>query len=306
MPKEIKLPQWGMNMNDGTVIKWLKSIGDDVIKGDELVEIESTKVNAAVEASESGKLGRIDIQEGALVPVGTVLGLILNEGEKIEDFPSTVKNNKEENVLSSVNQSEAKPEIKFIASPRARNLAKKLNIELINIIGTGPSGRITEEDVKSYQDTSKPAQHSEFLILNESIPNTGIRQIIADRMYESSQNPQVTLNTTACIDNLLKVQKKLVSEWRKEKIRPQINDLLIKIVSNTLEKHIKLNSHYLDQTLNIWENINIGVAMAVKDGLVVPVINNTESKDNLEISKEIRNFSKKICELSDFHHMMKN
>jgi pyruvate dehydrogenase E2 component (dihydrolipoamide acetyltransferase) len=296
VPKEIKLPQWGMNMNDGTVIKWLKSIGDDVIKGDELVEIESTKVNAAVEASESGKLGRIDIQEGALVPVGTVLGLILNEGEKIEDFPSTVKNNKEENVLSSANQSEAKPEIKFIASPRARNLAKKLNIELINIIGTGPSGRITEEDVKSYQDTSKPVQHSEFLILNESIPNTGIRQIIADRMYESSQNPQVTLNTTACIDNLLKVQKKLVSEWRKEKIRPQINDLLIKIVSNTLEKHIKLNSHYLDQTLNIWENINIGVAMAVKDGLVVPVINNTESKDNLEISKEIRNFSKKIKE----------
>ena len=96
MPKEIKLPQWGMNMNDGTVIKWLKSIGDDVKKGDELVEIESTKVNAAVEASESGKLGRIDIQEGALVPVGTVLGLILNEGEKIEDFPSSVKNNKEE------------------------------------------------------------------------------------------------------------------------------------------------------------------------------------------------------------------
>ena len=297
MPKEIKLPQWGMNMNDGTVIKWLKSIGDDVKKGDELVEIESTKVNAAVEASESGKLGRIDIQEGALVPVGTVLGLILNEGEKIEDFPSSLKNNKEEITFSSLlNQSESKPQIKFIASPRARNLAKKLNIELVNIIGTGPSGRITEEDVKSYQDTSKPVQNSEFLILSESIPNTGIRQIIADRMYESSQNPQVTLNTTACIDNLLKAQKQLVSEWRKEKIRPQINDLLVKIVSNTLEKHIKLNSHFLDQTLNIWENINIGVAMAVKDGLVVPVINNTELKDNLEISKEIRNFSKKIKE----------
>ena len=297
MPKEIKLPQWGMNMNDGTVIKWLKSIGDDVVKGDELVEIESTKVNAAVEASESGKLGRIDIQEGTLVPVGTVLGIILNKGEKIEDVPSAVKNKEEENVISSsLNQAEAKPEIKFIASPRARNLAKKLNIELVNIIGTGPSGRITEEDVKSYQDTSKRVQNSEFLILSESIPNTGIRQIIADRMYESSQNPQVTLNTTACIDNLLKVQKQLVSEWRKEKIRPQINDLLVKIVSNTLEKHIKLNSHYLDKTLNIWENINIGVAMAVKDGLVVPVINNTELKDNLEISKEIRNFSKKIKE----------
>ena len=76
MPKEIKLPQWGMNMNDGTVVKWLKSIGEDVSKGDDLVEIESTKVNAAVEATEAGKLGRIDIKEGDLVPVGTVLGMI--------------------------------------------------------------------------------------------------------------------------------------------------------------------------------------------------------------------------------------
>tara|TARA_B110000438_G_scaffold185805_1_gene177478 strand:+ start:21552 stop:22715 length:1164 start_codon:yes stop_codon:yes gene_type:complete len=296
MPKEIKLPQWGMNMNDGTVIKWLKSIGDDVAKGDELVEIESTKVNAAVEAPESGKLGRIDIEEGSLVPVGTVLGIILNDGEKIEDFPSPTLNKNEEKKENSISLSSKKTEVKFIASPRARNLAKKLNIELANIIGTGPSGRITEEDVKVYQDTPKPIKSSDSLILSESIPNTGIRQIIAKRMYESSQNPQVTLNTTACIDNLLNIQKQLVSEWRKEKIRPQINDLLVKIVSNTLEKHIKLNSHYLDNTLNIWKNINIGVAMAVKDGLVVPVVNNTESKNNLEISKEIRSFAKKIKE----------
>jgi len=84
MSKEIKLPQWGMNMNDGTVIKWLKSIGDDIAKGDELVEIESTKVNAAVEASESGKLGRIDVEEGILVPVGTVLGIILMMVKKLK------------------------------------------------------------------------------------------------------------------------------------------------------------------------------------------------------------------------------
>jgi pyruvate dehydrogenase E2 component (dihydrolipoamide acetyltransferase) len=296
MPKEIKLPQWGMNMNDGTVIKWLKSIGDDVVKGDELVEIESTKVNAAVEASETGKLGRIDIEEGTLVPVGTVLGIILHDGEKIEDVPPPTQNKNEENKENLISSSSNKSEVKFIASPRARNLAKNLNIELVNITGTGPSGRITEEDVKSYQETPKPIKTSDSLILRESIPNTGIRQIIADRMYESSQNPQVTLNTTACVDNLLKLQKDLVSEWRKEKIRPQINDLLVKIVSNTLEKHIRLNSHYLNNSLNIWKNINIGVAMAVKEGLVVPVINNTETKNNLEISKEIRGFSKKIKE----------
>ena len=97
MPKEIKLPQWGMNMNDGTVVKWLKSIGEDVSKGDDLVEIESTKVNAAVEATEAGKLGRIDIKEGDLVPVGTVLGMILLEGESESDIPDKLIDNKEEN-----------------------------------------------------------------------------------------------------------------------------------------------------------------------------------------------------------------
>ena len=89
MPIEIKLPQWGMNMNDGTVIKWLKTVGDKITKDEPLVEIESTKVSSAVEAMEDGILGRIDVEEGALVPVGTVLGLILLEGEKIEDFPET-------------------------------------------------------------------------------------------------------------------------------------------------------------------------------------------------------------------------
>ena len=114
MPKEIKLPQWGMNMNDGTVIKWLKSIGDDVAKGDELVEIESTKVNAAVEAPEAGKLGRIDIEEGSLVPVGTVLGIILNDGEKIEDVPPPTLNKNEEKKENLISLSSKKTEVKFI------------------------------------------------------------------------------------------------------------------------------------------------------------------------------------------------
>ena len=90
MPIEIKLPQWGMNMNDGTVIKWLKTVGDKITKDEPLVEIESTKVSSAVEAIEDGILGRINVEEGVLVPVGAVLGLILLEGEKIEDFPETI------------------------------------------------------------------------------------------------------------------------------------------------------------------------------------------------------------------------
>ena len=296
MPREINLPQWGMAMNDGTVVKWLKNVGDQINKGDELVEIESTKVNASIEAPDGGILGRIDVDEGNLVPVGTVLGLILFDGEKSEDFP--VKETQEKNESSqSIEKSQSinvKSNKKIIASPRARNLAKKLNIDLSNVLGTGPSGRITEEDVSSFSEDSTPKIENDNFAIKESIKNTGIRQIIANRMYQSAQNPQVTLNTVACVDNLSKLQKALISDWRKDKIRPQINDLLVKIVSDTLLSHPKINAHYTEETLNIIENINIGVAMAVKDGLVVPVIVDSQNKDYLDISKEIRGFSKKI------------
>ena len=296
MPREINLPQWGMAMNDGTVVKWLKNVGDQINKGDELVEIESTKVNASIEAPDGGILGRIDVDEGNLVPVGTVLGLILFDGEKSEDFP--VKETQEENESSQsiekVQSINVKSNKKIIASPRARNLAKKLNIDLSNVLGTGPSGRITEEDVSSFSEDSTPKIENDNFAIKESIKNTGIRQIIANRMYQSAQNPQVTLNTVACVDNLSKLQKALISDWRKDKIRPQINDLLVKIVSDTLLSHPKINAHYIEETLNIIENINIGVAMAVKDGLVVPVIVDSQNKDYLDISKEIRGFSKKI------------
>ena len=133
-----------------------------------------------------------------------------------------------------------------------------------------------------------------MLDVKEKIKSTGIRQIIAKRMYESAQNPQVTLNSKACVDNLISKQKTLLSEWRQHRIRPQLNDLIVKIVSNSLEKHSIINSHYINDDLYIWENINIGIAMAVEGGLLVPVINNSQDKNELEISKEIRGFSKKI------------
>ena len=296
MPREINLPQWGMAMNDGTVVKWLKTQGDQINKGDELVEIESTKVNAAVEAPTDGILGRIDVEEGKLVPVGTVLGMILLDGEDLSDIEKKETQpqiKKEENPQKiKINNSNNKS----VASPRARNLAKKLDVDIANVVGTGPSGRITEDDVKKASESghSESNNPDSSLILSESLMNNNVRQIIAERMYSSASNPQVTLNSKACVDNLLLYQKKLISEWRPHKIRPQINDLLVKIVSDTLVKHPKLNSHFENNEMKIWSNINLGVAMAISDGLIVPVIKNSQDKDYLDISKEIRELSKKI------------
>ena len=251
MPIEIKLPQWGMNMNDGTVVKWLKTVGEKITKDEPLVEIESTKVSSAVEAMEDGILGRIDVEEGALVPVGTVLGLILLEGEKIEDFPET----KIEQIVDNKSETQIETQIsskKILATPRARNLAKKLNVDINIITGTGPSGRITENDVTEFndsKDTEKSTNTTDMLDVKEIIKSTGIRQIIAKRMYESAQNPQVTLNSKACVDNLISKQKSLLSEWRQHRIRPQLNDLIVKIVSNSLEKHSIINAHYINDDL---------------------------------------------------------
>ena len=154
MPAPIILPQWGMAMNDGQIVKWLKKIGEEIKKGDHLVEIESSKVNAEIEATHDGKLGRIDFKEGVIVDVGTVVGYILFDGEKESDLPDLSAENSEvieqktqENKSASSSRSisilNQKTTTKQIITPRARRLAKELGIEdFSSIFGSGPSGRV--------------------------------------------------------------------------------------------------------------------------------------------------------------------
>ena len=148
MSAPIILPQWGMGMNDGEVVKWLKNVGDPIAKGDQLVEIESSKVNAEVESTADGTLGRIDVEEGRVVDVGTVLGHVLEAGESESDLPEIA-------VVESLaaTPAPAPPPVvpssgtpvprsgKQIVTPRARRLAKELGVDLAVVIGTGPSGR---------------------------------------------------------------------------------------------------------------------------------------------------------------------
>ena len=136
MPTPIILPQWGMGMNDGQVMKWLKSVGDPISKSDNLVEIESSKVNAEVESTADGTLGRIDVEEGRVVAVGTTLGYILLSGETEKDLPvlniqspevsASVELNQKETVDSGV------PQKRKVITPRARRLANQLNIDTVS------------------------------------------------------------------------------------------------------------------------------------------------------------------------------
>ena len=297
MPTPIILPQWGMGMNDGQVMKWLKSIGDPISKSDKLVEIESSKVNSEVEATTDGKLGRIDVEEGKVVNVGTILGYILLEGESENDLPENKLDNTETKESEPENSSTTKRQDNKtgkVVTPRARRLAKKLNVDINLVKGTGPGGRITEEDVSNYSNDSADGEAlpESNVPVREVKKLVSLRSVIAKRMTESSQIPTVTLTRNVDVTETVKFQKKLVSDWRSKKLRPQYQDLVIKAVAKALSEQREANAHLVGDEIRYLEDVNIGFAVAVTDGLIVPVIKKADKKSLLEIALEIRDIAK--------------
>ena len=306
MPVPIILPQWGMGMNDGEIIKWLKSVGDPVANGDQLVEIESAKVNAEVESTADGTLGRIDVEAGRIVDVGTVLGYVLEAGDSESDLPDVAP------VVGSAStpapvvaaKSPSVPSAtpkggKQVVTPRARRLAKEIGVDLANVTGTGPSGRVTEDDVKSAAGSTSSAGTSNASLVESAVPVretiklSGLRGTIARRMSESANVPTVTLTTTADVTDMIGYQRELVADWRPHKIRPQYQDLVIAATARALKDNPKANAHLIGDEVRILDEINVGVAMAVSEGLLVPVIKNADEKSLLEIAQNVRDLARK-------------
>jgi pyruvate dehydrogenase E2 component (dihydrolipoamide acetyltransferase) len=309
MSAPIILPQWGMGMNDGEVIKWLKAVGDPVAKGDQLVEIESSKVNAEVEATADGTLGRIDVEEGRVVDVGTVLGYLLEDGDSDSDLPAaaaaTVSASTQAPIVASPSAapvaSAAPKGGKQVVTPRARRLAKEMGIDLAGVTGTGPSGRVTEDDVKAAGSApaagatagaAAPLPES-IVPVKEVVKLSGLRGTIARRMTESAAIPAVTLSTTADVTDAVAYQRELVGEWREHRIRPQYQDLVIAAVARALKETPIANAHLIGDEVRILDEVNVGIAMAIPEGLLVPVIKNADQKSLLEIALEIRDLAKK-------------
>ena len=296
MPGNIILPQWGMGMNEGQVVKWLKAIGDPVIKGEPLVEIESTKVSAEVEATADGTLGRIIVEEGKTVPVGTILGLLLMAGESNSDLPEpaapkerTSRATRSSRRAGATRRSRGN----LVVTPRARRLARELNVDLDTIqAGTGPSGRVTEDDVRAVAEGG-PATSAGGMEPSRTIPLTGIRGVIAKRMTDSASGALVTLNTTGDVTEAIAIQRRLTREWRRSRVRPQYQDLTIAATVKALKDHPLANAHLTDKEVQIFDTINLGFALAVPGGLLVPVIRDAESKSPLELASVVRDLVRK-------------
>jgi len=261
-------------MKEGTVIEWFKKEGDLVKKGEPLVEVLSEKATYEVEAPASGVLRKILVPEGTDVPVAGVLGVITAPDEElpeIEAVAAAPRIEAEEAVAVPERKPVERIKERVIASPAAKRLAREHGIDLTQVRGTGPQGRIVEEDVKSFIEEVKAIPR-----VREVIPLTGIKKTAAERVSLSARTaPQSTITMEVDMSNTVKLR---------EKIHVSYTDMLVKAVAKALAEHPIINSTLENEKIKIFADINVGVAVATERGLIVPVINNADRKTLEEIA----------------------
>jgi pyruvate dehydrogenase E2 component (dihydrolipoamide acetyltransferase) len=299
MATEVKLPRLGQGMESGTIVKWLKSEGDAVEKGEALYELDTDKVTQEVEAEASGVLLKIAITEGE-VAVGRTIGFIGEKGEDVaESAPAesaeaesakpaaapverahtdvqhaTTNGSKggevEAPAPAEVPQESGGGRIK--ASPLARRIARERGVELSQVRGTGPDGRIVAEDVEraEAQPATAPAAAAAPAGEVESRPLSNVRKTIARRLTEAWTVPAFQLTVDADMTRA----NQLIARYRElnPDVRVTVTDLLTKLCAQALMRHRDMNVQYTDEALLVFPSANIGIAVAAPQGLVVPVV----------------------------------
>jgi pyruvate dehydrogenase E2 component (dihydrolipoamide acetyltransferase) len=297
MATEVILPRLGQGMESGTIVRWLKSEGEPVQKGEPLFELDTDKVTQEVEAETAGVLLKIAVAEGE-VPVGQTVAFIGAEGEDVpevieEAAPPPEASNK---LSQAERETEPRPAEeptattngRVKASPLARRLARERGIDLASVRGTGPEGRIVAEDVERAQAGVTTAPSNNLLQAPasagevERVPLTNIRKTIARRLTEAWQIPVFQLQTSA---DMTRVDA-LVATLRERDpdVRITVTDVLTKVSARALMRHREVNAEFTDEAILLHPSANVGLAVAAPQGLVVPVIRSAERLSLTEIA----------------------
>ena len=307
MPIEILMPALSPTMKEGNLAKWLKIEGERIKPGDVIAEIETDKATMEVEAVDSGILGKIIIPSGSQnVPVNSLIALIIEDGEDhkileeyniknitIHDIVKTQKNNHNPEDKNQKEVKEHKNGTRIFASPLAKRLAEQNNIDLTQIQGTGPSGRIVKNDVTHFQSASP---NSRNLVEYIEIPNSNIRKIIAKKLTESKQNiPHFYLSIECNIDTLIKARISL-NDAAVDRYKLSVNDFVIKASAMALRDVPEANSSWSDSAILRYNNVDISVAVAIDGGLITPIIRNADMKSIQNISNEMKDLAAKARE----------
>jgi pyruvate dehydrogenase E2 component (dihydrolipoyllysine-residue acetyltransferase) len=285
---EVILPRLGQGMESGTIVRWLKSEGEPVEKGEPLFELDTDKVTQDVEAEASGVLLKIAVAEGE-VPVGQTVAFIGDQGEDVPEVAAAAQQQEKPEANEPEPRQEEPPQEvaagngRIKASPLARRKARERGIKLSDIRGTGPDGRIVAEDVERAEVGAPtprvaPVPTGEV----ERVPLTNIRKTIARRLTEAWQIPVFQLQTSA---DMTRVDA-LVARHRERdpNVRVTVTDVLTKVSAQALMRHREVNAEFTEDAILLHPSANVGLAVAAPQGLVVPVIRAAERLSLIEIA----------------------
>jgi pyruvate dehydrogenase E2 component (dihydrolipoamide acetyltransferase) len=323
MAVKIEMPKLSLTMSEGTVLHWMKKVGDPVKKGDAIVEVSSDKEVCELDSPEDGVLLDVTANEGESVACHEVLAYIGQLGEEVQiinnssEVGTSVQNHLETSMdtnQSTINLASTSSE-KVKISPVARKMAAEAGLDIQSIVGTGPNGRISKEDVeKAIQEqntgsnnveivepVSSKAVEEESSIKNvetavnnvEIIPVNGMRRVISNRMQESLQtSAQLTHHLKVDITELLSLKKKTASQVEKQhNSKLTVTDYIARAVVLSLLEHKQMNSALIENEIHIYNNIHLGIAVDVENGLVVPVVHHANLKSLVELSHSIKEHS---------------
>jgi len=292
MVTEVIMPKMGQTMEKGRIIRWLKREGEAVQRGEPLLEIETDKTTVEVEARGTGILKKIIAQEGEEAPIGKIIGYIAKEDEPLPEEPrigvETPLEKPEEKISSEPTKALEKPEVaeRVKASPLAKKLAEELGININEVVGTGPGGRITREDVLAFAE-KKPKtkvvaeEAAEFQV----VLMTSMRKAIASKMVQSKTSaPHFYVSTQVDMTEAFKLRENLLPTYEVETgARLSFTHMLVKAVVLALVEFPQLNSTFEDENIRQWKHVNIGIAVSLEDGLIVPVLRNADKLSLKEI-----------------------
>lgn len=318
MAEIITMPRLSDTMTEGVVAQWLKKVGDKISEGDILAEIETDKATMEFESFSEGTLLYIGLKDGQSAPVDSLLAIIGEEGEDIDaivkEFKAAAPGGSKAPETKATEAPEKATEIapikvtetaqapvttnasgRVIASPLAKKIAEEKGINLNTVSGTGEGGRIVKSDVENYVPAavSAVASVSAPIVSGtesfEETPNSQMRKTIARRLAESKFTaPHYYLMLEINMDNTIE-SRKLINELPDTKV--SFNDIVVKASAMALKKHPKVNSQWFDDRTRINHHVNVGVAVAVEDGLVVPVIRFTDQKSMTQIGAEVKDMA---------------
>ena len=301
MATTVIMPKLGLTMKEGTIEKWLKQEGDRVEKGEPLVEIITEKLNFQYESPASGILRKILHPEGKVVAVTTPIAIIAEEGEALPEFDAIKPEVPAETPMpaAAVRSETKKHGERIFATPAARKIAQEKGIDLSLLKGSGPEGRIIQTDVltaaERIQTEGARASVPEQKPTEKLIPLKGIRKIIAQRMTESFRDvPHFYLSVEVDMSAVQDLKEKVKDEVEKRaKIKLTVTDILVKVAAAALKEHPIMNSRIEGDQIRLLEEINVGVAIALEDGLIVPVVHRADQKSLTEIASAIRTLTKR-------------